>query len=66
MFGIGLFAIIIAPGIIMGVIVMNLLPTTFAYVGLIPYIFWALIVVSFVFLLCGDFFDQSEIKQRNV
>lgn len=64
MLGIGLLILTVAPGIILSVVGILLLPGSFAYLGTLPYSVWCVFVSVLVFLLCGDLLDNSEIDMK--
>ena len=59
-FGMGLFMVVIAPGIGASITAILLLPKAFTFLGTFPFTFCCIVISIFVFVVCGDLLDKAE------
>lgn len=60
MIGIGLFMVVIAPGIGASIAAIMMLPQSLIFLGTLPFTFCCIIITIFVFVVCGDLLDKAE------
>jgi hypothetical protein len=60
MVGIGLFMVVIAPGIGASITAIMMLPQSLVFLGTLPFTFCCIVITIFVFVVCGDILDKAE------
>ena len=58
--GLGLFFILLSPGIGFSIFAVSVLPAALTFLGTLPFTFSSIIISVFIFVLCGDLLDKAE------
>ncbi|WP_313134888.1 putative ABC exporter domain-containing protein [Anaerocolumna sp.] len=58
--GLGLFFILLSPGIGFSIFAISVLPAALTFLGTLPFTFSSVIISVFIFVLCGDLLDKAE------
>lgn len=58
--GLVLFFVLLSPGIGFSIFAVSVLPTTWTFLGTLPFTFSCIIISIFIFTLCGDLLDKAE------
>ncbi len=58
--GLGLFFILLSPGIGFSIFAVSVLPTALTFLGTLPFTFSCVVISAFIFGFCGDLLDKAE------
>jgi hypothetical protein len=59
-FGMGMFMVVMAPGISASIAAILLLPKAFVFLGTLPFTFCCVAITILIFVVCGDLLDKAE------
>jgi hypothetical protein len=60
MLGIGLFMLVMTPGISASIAAIYMLPEALVFLGTLPFTFCCVVLSVFIFVVCGDLLDKAE------